>query len=232
MKKLETLRCTLVGIVSLLATGASAEESPAAAPGKNQVEPAQAAVAMEDPRAGDYWTYEIKDEISGSLTATRTDTITEVTPSQIGVSYFNREKGTTGFSVYDHDWNTKNADAMKYTPHSGLGIVSPLKVGALWNFKVEQVNTEKGLAWKWSGQSKVSGQEQITTKIGVFDTFKIETKYTFYPVGNPGRKGENTVQTWYAPSVDHWVRRTITSRIDNLLRSSQNIELVAYGRKQ
>src|SRR6201986_1708203 len=72
VKKIQTLRCHLVGIVSLLATGASAKESPAAAPGNNQVEPAQSAVAREGPRIGDFLDYSTKEENSGVLTDERT----------------------------------------------------------------------------------------------------------------------------------------------------------------
>lgn len=198
--------------------------------GAQSAEPAKAG-SMEEPRPGDHWTYEIRDEISGTVANTRTDTITEVSPDRIGVSYSN-EKGKTGFYVFDHAWNMKSADAMKYAPHSGLGFVQPLKVGAAWDFKVEQTNTEKGLAWKWIGRSKVSAQEQITTKAGTFDTFKVETSYTFYPIRNPALKSETVMQTWYAPAVDHWVRRTATTRTENLLRANQRLELVAYGRKE
>jgi hypothetical protein len=186
--------------------------------------------SMEEPRTGDHWTYEIRDEISGKVMNTRTDTVTEVAPNAIAVHYTN-DHDKTGFLVYDRNWNTKTADAMKYTPNSGLGVVQPLKVGASWPIKVEQADTEKGFTWKWAGQSKVSGEEKITTKAGTFETFKIETTYTFYPVRNPGRKSEAVMQTWYAPAVDHWVLRTNTTRTDNMLRVNQRIELVSYGRK-
>ncbi|WP_315702112.1 MULTISPECIES: hypothetical protein [unclassified Bradyrhizobium] len=188
-------------------------------------------VAMEEPRQGDHWTYEIRDEISGKVTSKRTDTVTEVTPTAIAIRYTN-DRDKAGFQVYDRNWNAKTADAMKYTPNSGLGVVQPLKVGSTWPIKVEQTNTEKGFTWRWAGQSKVSGEEKITTKAGTFETFKIETTYTFYPINNPGRKSEAVMQTWYAPAVDHWVLRTNTVRTDNMLRVNSKIELVAYGRKE
>jgi hypothetical protein len=225
------MRTILIALLCLTSASAFAQQATTTSP--TPADPTHpTATSMEEPRAGDHWTYEIRDEISGSVMATRTDTITEVTPSQIGVRYANLEKGTSSFHVFDHGWNAKTEGDLKYVPHNGLGIVPPLKTGAVWDFKAEETNTAKGFTWKWSGRSKVSGQESVTTKAGTFDTFKIETTYTASPVNNPGRKSEITVQTWYAPAVDHWVRRTIVIRTDNLLRLNQKVELVAYGRKQ
>jgi hypothetical protein len=224
------MRSMLIALLCLAGPVAFAQQ---AAPSPADGQPAQETNAgtMEEPRAGDHWTYEIRDEISGAVTSTRTDTITEVSLNQIGVKY-STEKGQTGFNVFDRSWNMKSTDVMKYEPHSGLGYLEPLKVGTARDFKVDQTNTEKGITWKWIGRSKVSAQEQITTKAGTFDAFKIETNYTFYPVNNPVRKSETVMQTWYAPTIDHWVRRTVTTRSEKLLRTNQTIELVAYGRKE
>ena len=38
--------------------------------------------------------------------------------------------------------------------------------------------------------------------------------------------------TWYAPAIDHWVKRTFISRADKHLQISTTIELIDYGRKQ
>jgi hypothetical protein len=42
---------------------------------------------MEEPLPGDFWTYEVRDEISGNVTATRTNVVTEVSSSEISVRY-------------------------------------------------------------------------------------------------------------------------------------------------
>jgi hypothetical protein len=87
MKELQMLRYALFGVISLLAASASAQEAPTAAPGKTQAEPAQAVVAMEEPRPGDHWTYETRDEITGNVTATRQNIVTEVKPTSISVRF-------------------------------------------------------------------------------------------------------------------------------------------------
>jgi hypothetical protein len=41
-----------------------------------------------------------------------------------------------------------------------------------------------------------------------------------------------TAQTWYAPAIDHWVKRAFISGVDNHLRVNNILELTEYGRKQ
>jgi hypothetical protein len=45
-------------------------------------------------------------------------------------------------------------------------------------------------------------------------------------------KNEVTAITWYAPTFDHWVKRTLVSRTNQHLQINNVIELVEYGRKQ
>jgi len=37
--------------------------------------------------------------------------------------------------------------------------------------------------------------------------------------------------TWYAPAINHWVKRTVVSRVDKHLLVNNTIELTEYGRK-
>ena len=121
---------------------------------------------------------------------------------------------------------------MEYSPHNGTGIQSPLAVGKTWPVQTNNINSANGSVWKRSGNSKVLAEESITTKAGTFDTFKIETKFSGRNVNNPTFKNEVTSLTWYAPAIDHWVKRTFVSRADKHLQINNVIELVEYGRKQ
>jgi hypothetical protein len=224
------IRWLLIVWFGALSTGAAAQQAAVSDPGTS-AEPSAAIVAMEEPLQGDHWTYDTRDEITGKIKETRVLTVTDVTPTEIAVRYSITGTDRSGMLVCDRTWNVKNADSMKYLPHSGLGIIAPLKVGTVRDFKVEQINTEKGITWKWSGVSKISGQEKVTTKAGTFDTFKIETTYSFYRLTDPGRKSETVLQTWYAPAIDHWVKRVTLSRTDKLLRLNETSELVEYGRR-
>ena len=229
------VRCVILVVVSLAATGAWAQTpSPAAAPPDAVASPpsAKAVVPMEQPQPGDRWTYEIRDEITGTVTATREFAVTEVTPTDISVRYRNLGTNNQGLLVYDRSWNAVEDRPWKYSPHDGSGIKSPLAVGKTWPVQTNNINSANGSVWKRSGIAKVIGQESITTKAGTFDTFKIEIKFTGRNVNNPMMKNEVTSLTWYAPAIDHWVKRTFASRADKHLQIDTAVELVEYGRKQ
>lgn len=219
--------------MGLIATNALAQQP--SAPAATQTPEAQAVVRMEEPLPGDHWTYEIRDEITGKITATREHAVTEVTPAHVSVR--SRKIGSSnnnedGFAVYDRSWNIVEGRPWRYSPNDGSGIQSPLAVGKTWPVRTNNVNSASGAVWRRSGTSKVVGEESITTKAGTFETFRIETTFTGTNVNNPMMKNEVTSITWYAPAIDHWVKRTFVSRANNHLRINNVIELVEYGRKQ
>jgi hypothetical protein len=189
---------------------------------------------MEAPLVGDHWTYETRDEVTGKITATREHVVTEVTPTSIGVR-LKKQAGKDGeeiFAVYDRSWNAVEARPWRYSPNDGTGIQSPLEIGKTWPVKTNNINGTTGAIWRRSGISKVVGQESITTKAGTFDTYKIETTFTGTNVNNPQMKNQVTSLTWYAPAIDHWVKRTFVSKANQHLNINNVMELVAYGRKQ
>jgi hypothetical protein len=229
------LHRTALLAICLLSASAAAQQAPPASTGTSQAEIAKAVVAMEEPQLGDHWTYEIRDEITGKVTATRENVVTDVTPAAISVRF--RRIGATnnsedGFAVYDRSWNMVEARPWRYSPNDGTGIQAPLEIGKTWPVKTNNINGTTGAIWRRSGISKVVGQENITTKAGTFDTYKIETTFTGTNVNNPMLKNQVTSLTWYAPAIDHWVKRTFVSRANQHLNINNVIELVEYGRKQ
>jgi hypothetical protein len=228
-------RYAVLGLIGLLASSAWAQQtSPQAeAPGSSSppasVEPSKAVVTMEEPMPGDHWTYEVRDEITGTLTATRTKVITEVTPAEISTRIDTLGKPNPGQIVFDRSWNVIASGSWKYSPNAGSGIQPQLSVGKTWNFQCNEVNTADGAVWRRSGKSKVVGQETVTTKAGTFETFRIETSYLAKSVNDPTRKIE--AQTWYAPAIDHWVKQTFVSWTDKHLMINNTVKVVDYGRK-
>lgn len=216
-------RYALVGMLCLLSGSAFAQAAPASA---------GAIVPMEEPLPGDYWTFEIRDEITGKINYVRTFVITEVTPSEISVRSTDAGKTDGDLNVYDRSWNLKSRSSWKWQPHDGSGIKSPLKIGDTWRFQGDDVNPGKGRIWKRSGQAKVVGQETVTTKAGTFDTFKIETTISRHPTNDPTRKREVVWQTWYAPAINHWVKRTFVVRENKHLATDTRYELTEYGRRK
>jgi hypothetical protein len=225
------LRYAVLGMIGLVASSAWAQQAPPAeAPASAQ--PAKAVIPMEDPQPGDHWTYEVRDEITGTIIATRANVVTEVTPTEISVGFKIQGTPNEGLNVYDRSWNLIDNRPWKFSPNDGSGIRAPLTAGKTWTFGADEVNAGNGNIWKRSGRSKVVGQETVTTKAGTFETFKIETVYSTHNVKDPTRKDEVTAQTWYAPAIDHWVKRTFVSRADKHLRINNSLELIEYGRRR
>jgi hypothetical protein len=223
-------------LVSLVTNSAWAQQAPAPAAAlpdaATSAKPEKVVVPMAEPKVGDRWTYEVRDEITGAITATRENVVTDVTPAEITVRYKNLGNNNEGFNVYDRSWNVVEDRPWRFSPHDGTGIQSPLTVGKTWPVQTNNINSANGNVWKRSGTSKVVGQESVTTKAGTFDTFKIETSFSARNANNPTLKNEVTSLTWYAPEIDHWVKRTFVSRANKHLQISTLIELIEYGRKQ
>jgi hypothetical protein len=87
------------------------------------------------------------------------------------------------------------------------------------------------LNYKRTGRAKIVGQESVTTRAGTFDTFKIENSQTLINSNDPTKKLELSQQTWYAPQINHWVKRTAVSKADGRVRESMSYELIEYGRR-
>jgi hypothetical protein len=177
-------------------------------------------------KIGDQWTYDTKDEITGSTTRTYTATVTEINPKEIVTRLTFRGTNGTNLVAFDHEWNrTKNGN-FEYKPHDGQGVQFPLAVGKEWRLEFFSTNTKTGVNTKASNLSKVVAQEAVTTAAGTFDTFRIERQVKEYNTADPSRSEEAQVTLWYAPQINHWVRRTIVDRIEKRLRSNQTDELV------
>lgn len=230
-------RYAIMGVLGLVASNVWAQQAPppagVPAPASSPAStPPKAVVPMEEPQPGDHWTYEVRDEITGKTTGTRENVVTDVTPTEISVRYKNLGTNNESFNVHDRSWNVVEDRPWKFSPHDGTGIQSSLAVGKTWPVQTNNINSANGNVWKRSGTSRVIGQESVTTKAGTFDTFKIETTFTGRNVNNPTLKNEVTSLTWYAPAIDHWVRRSFVSRANKHLQINNMIELIEYGRKQ
>ncbi|QQO34573.1 hypothetical protein JJC00_02380 [Bradyrhizobium diazoefficiens] len=165
-------RCATAAMICLLAGVPAAQAAERdALPGASSGVETKSPASMEEPMPGDFWTYEVRDEIGGS-TEVRKSIVTEVNPGDIRVDITGGKSGDR-LNIYDRSWNLKSTGPWKYQPIDGSGIRMPLKVGAAWNVTADDVNSQNGNIFRRSVNSKVVGQETITTKAGRFDTFKI-----------------------------------------------------------
>jgi hypothetical protein len=230
-------RYAIMGVLGMVAGNAWAQQAPSPAdvpaPASSLAStPPKAVVPMEEPQPGDHWTYEVRDEITGTIKATRQNVVTEVTPKEISTRVDTLGKSAPGQIVFDRSWNVVASGGWRYSPNDGSGIQTPLAVGKSWPVQSNNINGANGNIWKRSGTSTVVGQEIVTTRAGRFETFKIETTFTARNLNDPNLKNEVTSLTWYAPAIDHWVKRTFVSRTNKHLVISDALELTDYGRKQ
>lgn len=231
------LRPAFLATIGLLATAstlqaqtAPTESSPPAASAP-AIESPNSPEPMEDVQTGDHWTYEARDDITGELKSTITNTVTDVSASETSTRIAQLGNANAGYQTFDRAWNMTNSGIWRYTPNDGTGIRTPLAVGKTWSFKSTDVNSTAGVSWKRSGTSKVVAQESVTTRAGTFDTFKIESSFQIQNANDPTKKVQIVQQTWYAPVIDHWVKRSFLSRSDGRVRDKNTVELVEYGRR-
>jgi hypothetical protein len=203
----------------------------AQAPNSSVTKPSATGVKMPDPAPGDHWTYEVKDEISGTVKATRTDMVTDVSKNEIAVRFDFAGAGSQNV-IYDRLWNIKRSGAFNYIPNDGGGIRVPLTVGAQWKFAADIANATNGQTFKRAGTSRVVRQESIKTKAGTFDTFVIETDYTGKSVQDPTLTNQDSWLTWYDPDLDHFVKRNLVVRQRGHVISNNTVELTGYGRRK
>jgi hypothetical protein len=183
-------------------------------------------------RVGDQWTYDRKNEITGIPQDTYTSTVTEITTQVIVTNVVVQGKKGSTINAFDRDWNVVASGPWRYKPHDGPGIRLPLEVGKEWRNEYYETNVLTSVKSKISSLTKVSGQETVTTPAGSFETFKIERQARAFNIAAPSFFTEHQVILWYAPEVNHWVRRTTLTKVQKRTRDSTSEELTAFSRKQ
>lgn len=220
-------RCFLATIGLFASMSVLHAQAPQSPPPAAEAPPVE---AMEEPQLGDHWTYELRDEITGDLKSTMTHTITDVSATEIGIRIAMVGKNDSGFQTYNRSWDLLSG-LWRFTPNDGMGVRTPLEVGKSWPVKSTAFNGANGASLKISGTSKVTAKETITTRAGTFEVYKIETSIEQRNGNDATKKFLTEQQTWYAPAIDHWVKRATVNRSEGRVRDRAQIELVEYGRR-
>jgi hypothetical protein len=181
---------------------------------------------------GDQWTYDTKDEITDTVRRTYTATVSEITPKEISTHLTFRGRNGTAFVVFDHEWNRIKNGNLDYKPHDANGVQFPLIVGKEWHLQFFTSNTNTGANFETTDLSKVVAQETVTPPAGTFDVFRIERQVREFNTADPSRSTEAQVTLLYAPQINHWVRRTILTKLQKRLLSQETDELVEVSLKR
>ncbi len=180
---------------------------------------------------GDRWVYEVTDEMTGDVKATRTVVVLDVSESEIHTRVSTRGAAGPRQIVFDRAWNRIDDSVWKYRPSDGTGVKMPMQVGKEWRFENKATHFQNGTAVSNTGQSKVVGKESVTTSAGTFDVFKIETTMRQINSNDQTKAATLTAALWYAPSINRWVRKTHKLQVEGRLRNSETEELSDYSRK-
>jgi len=188
------------------------------------------ATSMRDPELGDHWTYTQRDEVTGEDKGTYTQTVTDTRGEEISV-LVTMEGKASGLETFDRQWNMTDSLRWRYSPHDGFGIRRPLVVGAAWTVDVGRTSTMgRSVTSKGSRTVRVVGEGQVTTRAGQFDAFEIENSFRNEGDGSAKTEQEGVLRIWYAPAIDHWVKRVTEAQLDGGRATKSTEELVAYGR--
>ena len=188
--------------------------------------------AANPVRVGDFWTYDTKDEITGKTTRTYTGTVSEITPAEIVTHITFRANNGTALVAFDYQWNRIANGEWRFKPNDGHGIRFPLAIGKEWRSEYVASNVRTGVNLKGSYLTKVVEQETVMSPAGSFETFKVERQVKEYNSADPSRSTETQFILWYAPQINHWARRTITTKVEKRLTSNETDELIEFGPKQ
>ena len=182
-------------------------------------------------RVGDLWVYDTKDELTGFPKGTYSEIVTEISAKEIVTNVTFSGKALSTLLIYGPAWNRIDAAVWKFKPSDGQGISLPLAVGKSWRAEFDSKNTQTGITLRGSSLSKVVAREMLTTGAGTFETFKIERQIRQFNTANPAGHSESQIVVWYAPQINHWVRRTFLTKSDRRTRSSTSEELTDFTRK-
>ena len=181
-------------------------------------------------RVGDRWVYDTRDEMTGYPKETYTEIVTELSPEEAIVNLTFSGSAMSIFVTYDRDWNCIDNLIWRFRPSSGEGTSSPLAVGKTWGIEFDAQNNVTGENIKGSSSAKVVAQEDVTTLAGTFNVFKIERRVRQFNTADPSKLTESQIVLWYAPQINHFVRRTTVVKFRERTRSITSEELADFTR--
>ena len=197
---------------------------------------AQSPEADSAARIGDLWIYDTKIEVTGLPAEGYTEMVAQISPTEFVINRTFREPVTrwpqSYVVTYNHDWDLIDNFEWKFKASNGLGVRTPLSVGKTWQaeFDAKNLHTTRR-TYRGTSSSKVVSQETATTDAGTFDTFKIEQQARYLDPLDPARMWELQVVSWFAPELNHWVRRTSLIKFEKRLRENVTEELSNFIKK-
>ena len=240
------MRALIAALAIVLASSAGAQtlDKPDAVP----LTTTPPTVGAIDVKPGDHWSYEVRDAGGAEVKATADYLVSDVRDGEIAVQLkivdAVTKAETTGLSTYDGNWRRLSAAKARIVKNEPTwGIPDDLAIGKAWTYDYEVRGGDGNhLRYEWSGHGEVLGWEKLTLPSGIsYDCFKIVYKesslpppvstISFVSIGEPSyAKVDATIDEWYAPAVNRYVKRTYETRRDGRTVSTETEVLVKFER--
>jgi len=143
---------------------------------------------------------------------------------------------TSGTRTYTRDYNLleiKTGEKVTLTVKPfWASLRFPLEVGQTWGgfFESETVVLPRNRSIQWRWKANVVGAEAITVAAGTFQAFKIEYDGRYFGhQGDQSWTGSHKETAWYAPAINHFVKRELEQRAPGRNFLNQHvIELLSF----
>ncbi|MCC7079124.1 MAG: hypothetical protein IT530_00510 [Burkholderiales bacterium] len=210
------MTCSRLAAGSLLLLAACAANLPQTPP------PGRAAqVAAPDWRAGSTWRYAISDGFTKIARGTVDYRVRGVAGDVVTVDV--QSGGQESVELYTREGNwlrrpATNMQTFTYRP-AYRAFDFPLFAGKSWTARSTATDPADGRSFPLRLQGRVLGWERIKVPAGEFDTLKVQ-RMVYLDFFRLGDRGQSVIQEtdWYAPDLQHVVRRETTSQYLKLAR--------------
>ena len=208
------------GVLSMMCALGLASVTPAPALAQSQATPPQV-------RVGDHWRYLVKDGFTGDTLNEFGHQVVSVSEQDITVQLTNKGSRARELRYFDRQWNATDTGGTVFEPHYPE-YRFPLVVGDSWR-EPYRSHTRDGKTYDNFQRVTVEAVERIHTPAGDFDAYRIKVLADI--VANDANQShvQSTITTWYAPTVNKYVRREVLVFSDARVRRHEVTELSAYG---
>jgi hypothetical protein len=193
------------------------------------VQPVLAAPQADLPNVhvGDIWQYRSVDEFTGETKLEFSHQIVDLSDREIVTQLKNKGSSASPLRYYTRQWGSLDIENAKFDPYYPL-FDFPLSVGKSWKkqYRTTFANGDSSSSFL---EAKVTTFEKITVPAGSFDAFRVEYSTESMSADANANISKGKVTVWYAPAVNHLIRRETVISSNGRVRSKAADELVAYS---
>lgn len=171
-------------------------------------------------KIGDTWSYAYVDELTPANNSASDQTVVQVSTEHT-VLEGKRATGQAFEVELDPNGNLMHSGQYAPTPNDGR-LKFPMSVGASWLFEYDVGSVH------YKGENKVAAMEDIQTKAGSLQAYRIESSGEFTSAGwhDAGRFAQTI---WYAPSVKRIVKADWISKFGaRTTQTTTHLELTKF----